>query len=346
MATLFVSHSSRDAAWATRLHEALQAAGYECLFLDFHPDDGIHAGADWEQTLYQRLRQCRGVVALCTADWLQSPWCVAEALIARERGKGTHAAVDRLQAFAQRHRYVLRADIVQHFPAIDHAVLLEILRQRIPEPDVMALVEAFVASGRGALEDEYRYVRFDGDDLLAPLRPRGLPIGNLTSQFWSNCYLHPFDQFVTRELGCSAYLRYVDDFALFSDSKSELWAWKRAIVSRLARLRLVIHAAETQVQPVERGIPWLGFVVFPTHRRVKARKVRSTHRHLRAQVADYHAGHIGLAELDASITGWIAHVRHADSWGLRGHVLETLAVRPAERIRALASRAASRTDET
>lgn len=130
---------------------------------------------------------------------------------ANRLGKGTHRAVDRLQTFAQRHRYVLRADIVQHFASVDHAILLDILRRQIAEADIMALVEAIVGSGRGVLDDEYRYVRFPGDDLLAICRPRGLPIGNLTSQFWSNCYLHPFDQFVTRELGCGAYLRYVDD---------------------------------------------------------------------------------------------------------------------------------------
>jgi len=72
---------------------------------------------------------------------------------------------------------------------------------------------------------------------LAQGRPRGLPIGNLTSQFWSNCYLHPFDEFVKRQLGCRAYLRYVDDFALFSDSKRQLWTWKAAVIERLARLR-------------------------------------------------------------------------------------------------------------
>ena len=88
----------------------------------------------------------------------------------------------------------------------------------MPEPDVMRLVETIVDSGRGVLDDEYRYVRFPGDDLLAICRPRGLPIGNLTSQFWSNCYLHPVDEFVKRELGCRAYLRYVDDLALFADS--------------------------------------------------------------------------------------------------------------------------------
>ena len=257
---------------------------------------------------------------------------------ANRTAKGTHRAVDRLQIFARRYRYVLRADIVQHFASVDHAILLAILRRQIPEEDVMALVETIVASGRGVLDDEYRYVRFPGDDLLAICRPRGLPIGNLTSQFWSNCYLHPFDQFVTRELGCRAYLRYVDDFALFSDSKGELWAWKAAIIERLARLRLVIHETRAQVLPVVAGIPWLGFVVYPTHRLVKARKVRSAHRRLRSRLAAYHAGEISYAELDASIQGWINHVGHADSWGLRRHVLETLAVRPAEHRRAVEAR--------
>jgi hypothetical protein len=255
---------------------------------------------------------------------------------ANRAGKGTHRAIDRLQGLARRYRYVLRADIVQHFASVDHATLLDILGRQIPEPDVMALVEAIVDSGRGVLDEEYRYVPFSGDDLLAVCRPRGLPIGNLTSQFWSNCYLHPFDQFVKRELGCCAYLRYVDDFALFGDSKRELWAWKAAVIERLARLRLVIHETRCQVLPVGAGIPWLGFVVYPTHRLVKARKVHNAHRHLRARLAAYHAGAISFAELDASICGWIAHVGHADSWGLREKVLDSLVIRPAQHRRAKA----------
>lgn len=258
-------------------------------------------------------------------------------------GKGTHKAVARLHSFARSHRYVLRADVVQHFASIDHAILLDILRRRIPEPDILGLAETVIAGGAGVLDDEYRYVRFADDDLLAICRPRGLPIGNLTSQFWSNCYLHPFDQFVTRELGCRAYLRYVDDFALFANSKRELWAWKAALIERLARLRLVIHESRTQVQPVEAGIPWLGFVVYPDYRLVKARKVRSAHRQLRARLAAYHAGDISFAQLDASIRGWINHVGHADSWGLRRHVLGDLAIRPAEHRRAVAAQS-GRTD--
>jgi retron-type reverse transcriptase len=175
---------------------------------------------------------------------------------ANRAGKGTHRAVDRLQQLARRYPYALRADIVKHFPSLDHGLLRDTLARVVPEDDVMAVVDAVLASGAGVLDDEYEMVWFPGDDLLAACRPRGLPIGNLTSQFWSNCYLHPFDQFVTRELRCRAYLRYVDDFVLLSDSKRELWAWKRAIVERLARLRLTIHEKAAQVVPVRSGLSW------------------------------------------------------------------------------------------
>lgn len=143
---------------------------------------------------------------------------------------------------------------------------------------------------------------------------------------------------MTRELGCRAYLRYVDDFALFSDDKGQLWAWKAAIIDRLTSLRLVIHETRAQVLPVVAGIPWLGFVVHPTHRLVKARKVRNAHRRLRSRLAAYHAGEISFGELDASIHGWINHVGHADTWGLRRHVLEALVTRPTEHRRAVAAR--------
>lgn len=246
-------------------------------------------------------------------------------------GKGTHRAVDRLQQFARRYRYVLRLDIVKHFPSIDHAILHDILSRVIQEEDVLWLVNQVLDSGAGILNDEYPMVWFPGDDLLAIVRPRGLPIGNLTSQFWSNCYLNPFDHFVKRELRCPAYLRYVDDFALFSDSKSELWSWKQAIVERLAALRLIVHDRSAQVTPVGDGIPWLGFIVYPTHRRVKASKVCRFARRLRIRWQAYCAGAITFAEFDASVQGWIDHVRHADTWGLRQRILGQPLSRPKPR---------------
>ena len=87
MTTLFISHSSKDKAWANEIHDRLRAEHYEAVFLDSHPDDGIHAGEKWEKELYHQLRLSRGLVVLCTGNWLASPWCVAEAMMARERGK-------------------------------------------------------------------------------------------------------------------------------------------------------------------------------------------------------------------------------------------------------------------
>jgi hypothetical protein len=243
-------------------------------------------------------------------------------------GKGTHRAVDRLQQLARSYRYALRLDIVKHFPAIDHQLLLEILGRHIPEDDVMALIARIIASGEGVLDQEYTPPLFPGDDLIALMRPRGLPIGNLTSQFWSNCYLNPFDQFVTRELRCRAFLRFVDDFTLFSDSKRELWRWKTEIIERLAQYRLALHENSAQIMPTRCGIPWLGFVVYPTHRRLKARKVYTTARHLGERFDAYQAGKISFAEFDASIQGWVNHVRYADSWGLRRHVLRRVLEKP------------------
>jgi len=216
------------------------------------------------------------------------------------------------------------------FASIDHAILLDSLRSQVPEADIMHLIEVILAGGRDVLRDQYDMVWFPGDDLLAVCRPRGLPIGNLTSQFWSNCYLHPFDLFVKRELGCRAYLRYVDDFALFADDKATLWEWKEAIRSRLAGLRLTIHERSTQVTPTAAGIPWLGFVVFPDHRLLKARKVRYASRRLGQRYAAYRLGAIAFGEFDAGVRGWINHARHVDSSGLRRHLLEPFALMPGD----------------
>lgn len=234
-------------------------------------------------------------------------------------GKGTHRAIDQLQAYARRYRYALRLDIVQHFASIDHAVLKRELFRVMGDERARRLIEVILAGGDGVLAGEYDMVYFPGDDLFARTRPRGLPIGNLTSQFLSNCYLNPLDWFIVRGLGCRAYLRYVDDLALFSDSKGQLQSWQRAIMDYLIDLRLTIHR-KAQANPVETGIPWLGFVVFPTHRRLKRRNVIAFSRRLARNFGLYRAGRISFAELDAGVQGWINHVRYGDTWGLREHL--------------------------
>jgi hypothetical protein len=129
------------------------------------------------------------------------------------------------------------------------------------------------------------------------------------------------DRFVLKTLKCPAYLRYVDDFALFSDGKKQLWEWKRAVIDYLATQRLTVHETAAQVQPVVTGIPWLGFVVYPTHRLLKRRNVVNFTRRFEHNVDLFAEGRITFAELDASVKGWINHVRFADTWGLRRTIL-------------------------
>ena len=133
--------------------------------------------------------------------------------------------------------------------------------------------------------------------------------------------MNALDWYVIRELGCSAYLRYVDDFALFADGKRQLWEWKEAVLAFLATRRLTVHESAAQVQPSASGIPWLGFVVYPTHRLLKRRNVVNFARKLAENYDVFRAGGITFAELDASVQGWINHVRYGDTWGLRTALL-------------------------
>jgi len=247
-------------------------------------------------------------------------------------GKGTHRALDRCQQFARRYRYVLPCDARQFFPSIDHAILWDILSRVIADEDVMWLVDRILVSGIGVLSEEYDMVYFPGDDLLAVQRPRGLPIGNLTSQFWANCYLDPFDHFVKRELGCKAYLRYVDDALLFSDDKRQLWGWREASIERMAHLRLTIHEERAQVRPVSEGIPFLGFVVFRHRRRLKRRKGITYRRRLQALAEQYADGEITLEQVTASVQGWVNHARYGDTLALREALLGSISISSPKRM--------------
>lgn len=87
MTAIFVSHRSSDNAEAHALKNWLGEQGHEQLFLDFDPADGIPAGVDWEQRLYQELRRCQALLIVLTPAWLESKWCGNELAIAREKGK-------------------------------------------------------------------------------------------------------------------------------------------------------------------------------------------------------------------------------------------------------------------
>lgn len=236
-------------------------------------------------------------------------------------GKGTHRALDRCTYFMRRYRYVLPLDVVQFFPSIDHAFLLETLSSTICDERVLDLCRKIIASGQGVLKDEYQMVYFPGDNLLSYLRPRGLPIGNLTSQFWANVFLNPLDHFIKRELKCPAYLRYVDDMCLFSNDKAELHVWRTAVIHFLAGLRMTLHESSAQPRPCRTGVPFLGFQVYPEYRRLKRQKVIQAWWRLERLAEQRRNGEISIKDARIRVEAWVNHARYADSWGLRRAML-------------------------
>jgi retron-type reverse transcriptase len=241
--------------------------------------------------------------------------------------KGTHRALDHAQRLARRYRFVLQGDIVQFFPSIDIQILRSLIARRIADPQVMSLVDRILASGAGVLESEYTPQYFPGDDLFTPWeRPRGLPIGNLTSQFWANVYLHELDTFIAQELRCGTFVRYADDIVIFSDDKTWLHATRAQLEKKLVDLRLVLHDRKTQIYPTETGIPFLGFRLFPAYRRLKRPNLIQFKRRMRKKMRAFADRQIPYDQVQASINGWVAHAAHGSTYRLRVQLLRGIVV--------------------
>ena len=237
-------------------------------------------------------------------------------------GFGSHRALRRFTHFARSSRYVLQCDLQKYFPSIDLALLKAILRRKIKCSETLWLIDTIIDSSNEQVPAAFH---FPGDDLLAPLeRRRGLPIGNLTSQFFANVYLNGLDHFIKEQLKARQYLRYVDDFALFSDDQGFLKEVRPAIEAYLAELRLKIHPIKSQIFETRHGANFMGFRVFPEQIRVRSENLRRSRRRLKQIQTDYATGKVSLPEVIQSLRSWEAHLQHGDTWQLRQTVFAAL----------------------
>ena len=235
---------------------------------------------------------------------------------ANRTGKGTHRAVARYERFRDRFRHVLRCDVYRYFPAIDHAILKCDLRRRLSCPRTLALADRIID---GSNPQEPVHIHYPGDDLFTPVaRRRGLPLGNLTSQFFANLYLDGLDHFCKEVLRVTGYVRYVDDFALFHDDVEQLAAWRHRIARFLEGRRLRLHPGKTLIVATKEPAAFLGFVLLAGGwRRLPEETVRRFRNRLRGLRDRWHHGRVTREEVDRRVGAWIAHADHADTWRLR-----------------------------
>ncbi len=221
-------------------------------------------------------------------------------------GKGNHAAVARAKEFSRRNTYFLKCDIRKYFPTIDHAILKAQLGTFLKDPEVGALLNTII------------------DHQVPGCDPgKGLPIGNLTSQYFANLYLSRLDHFLKDGLRIKHYIRYMDDFLVFGNGKDALWQVFDDIETFLTEnLALDLKEKATRVAPVAEGIPFLGFRVFPGVVRLQRPNLVRFRKKVKSREAAYLAGHISESELIQSVGSMIAFVNHANSRSLRRKELD------------------------
>ena len=196
----------------------------------------------------------------------------------------------------------------------------ELIRRKIRDKQTLWLIDLIIDSSN---PQEPVTAYFPDDDLFVPMQRRhGIPIGNLTSQFFANVYLNPLDHLVKEQLGCRHYIRYCDDFVILADDKDWLQEVKFQIGEYLMLLRLKLHPRKCQVFPVKDGTDFLGYRVFPTHRLVRKDSITRFRRRMRRLQAEYAKGEVSLSHIRQSIQSWLGHVSHVDSYGLRRQLLQ------------------------
>jgi len=169
---------------------------------------------------------------------------------ATRKEKGTHKAVRQAQIYCRQNRYYLKTDIKKYFHNIVHQILIEIIESKIKDKALLLLIEKIISAG--------------GENGI------GLPIGNLTSQFFANVYLHKFDFYVKRELKIKHYIRYMDDFVMFSNNINQLKECLTKIEKYLSEnLNLSLKKSATYINQTYQGLSFLGCRTFPKTIRIR-----------------------------------------------------------------------------
>ncbi|MCL2748760.1 MAG: RNA-directed DNA polymerase [Alphaproteobacteria bacterium] len=206
-------------------------------------------------------------------------------------GRGLHSASRRAMCFMRRNKYVLKCDIRKFYPSIDHDIMFEIVRKTTPDARLLEIFRDIIYSADGG---------------------KNLPIGNLCSQWMGNLYLHELDIFIKRELRVRDYLRYSDDFCLFSNDKAQLRAIRDKIREFLSS-QLQLEFSKAEIIPTATGVDFVGYRHFPDFILLRKRTLKNLKKRIvkiweSPQPTDQNRGQVAAA------WGWL---KFACSYNLR-----------------------------
>ncbi len=220
--------------------------------------------------------------------------------------KGTHKAIKRLEKFTRivsknytRECWTLKLDIKKFFASVDHKILLDLLRKRIKDENILQLLTEIIDSFSSASRASRG----------TPCEAKGIPLGNLTSQVFANIYMNELDQFVKHEFGIKYYLRYADDFVILSISENDLNHLIRKIERFLQeRLKLELHPKKIILRKLNWGIDFLGYIILPHYILPMTKTKKRIFKKLKQK--------IGQPNFNQSLQSYLGYLKHANSYKL------------------------------
>ena len=224
---------------------------------------------------------------------------------ANRKRKGTIAALKRLDCFKRkvsknntRSCFVLKADIKHYFQTVDQEILLDLINKKICDKEVMWLIRKIIKNYSD--------------------KQKGMPLGNLTSQFFANLYLNELDQYVKHKLKINYYIRYVDDFVILHYNRDMLDKYKMEVNNFLKeKLKIELHPDKSKIICLDEGINFLGFRIFYYHKLLKKSNLRKINKKFRSLKDDYDKGKIDYGIVCDSLEGWVAYAKQAKTYKLR-----------------------------
>jgi hypothetical protein len=210
-------------------------------------------------------------------------------------GKGIHVGSRRTMDFVRRNKYVLKCDISKFYPSMDHDILRNIIRKKIKCPDTLWLIDNIIDS-------------FPGE--------KNVPIGNYTSQWFGNLYLNELDQYVKHVLKVKDYLRYCDDFCLFSDDKKQLKEWREKIRVFITE-KLALKFSKCDIFPVFQGVDFLGYRHFDNYILLRKSTTKRVRKRLAVLPRLLEKNKITAEQFRSSVYSTYGWLKHANSHNLQ-----------------------------